>query len=206
MPRVIITVPESNPQPYRFSLDREVVNMGRGSDNDIIIDSGSVSGMHAEMHRVEGGYELRDLGSTNGIKVGESRQQMIALRSGMTVYLGDVGYEFILTDEEQEVLKKERPYEDLPPIKAEEEVRGKDEEVGEKEAGEQKVKPEPRRKPEVAVKSGGAGFGSVLLFLILIGAAFVVGLAVRHEKDTGESLLKAVVNKGEPDSKEAPAE
>lgn len=174
--------------------------MGRGSDNDIIIDSGSVSGMHAEMHRVEGGYELRDLGSTNGIKVGESRQQMIALRSGMTVYLGDVGYEFILTDEEQEVLKKERPYEDLPPIK-EEEVRGKDEEVGEK-----KVKREPRRKPEVAVKSGGAGFGSVLLFLILIGAAFVVGLAVRHEKDTGESLLKAVVNKGEPDSKESPAE
>ena len=42
--------------------------MGRGSDNDIVIDSGSVSGSHAEMRRIEGGYELVDLGSTNGIK------------------------------------------------------------------------------------------------------------------------------------------
>ena len=61
MPRVTITVPEKNAQPYRFQLDRPVVSLGRGSENDIAIESGSVSVHHAEMRRIEGGYELRDI-------------------------------------------------------------------------------------------------------------------------------------------------
>jgi pSer/pThr/pTyr-binding forkhead associated (FHA) protein len=56
MPRVTITVPDRTPQPYRFQLDRRVVSLGRGSDNDIAIDCGSVSVRHAEMVRVDGGY------------------------------------------------------------------------------------------------------------------------------------------------------
>ena len=63
MPRVTITVPDRNPQPYRFQLDRQAVNMGRGSDNDIVIEDGSVSVRHAVMERIEGGYQLRDLGT-----------------------------------------------------------------------------------------------------------------------------------------------
>ena len=51
MPRVTITVPDKNAQPYRFQMDREVVTLGRGSENDIAIESGSVSLYHAEMHR-----------------------------------------------------------------------------------------------------------------------------------------------------------
>ena len=70
MPRVTITVPEKTAQPYRFHLDSEVVTLGRGSDNDIAIDSGSVSVKHAEMRRTVGCFELRDAGSTNGIKLG----------------------------------------------------------------------------------------------------------------------------------------
>lgn len=94
MPRVIITVPEKNAQPYRFQLDRKVVSLGRGSDNDIVIESGSVSGKHAEMHRVEGGYELADLGSTNGIKYNGTRKNVVKLRPGMTVKLGGGGVRF----------------------------------------------------------------------------------------------------------------
>ena len=75
MPRITITVPDKLPQPYRFPLDRQVVMIGRGSENDIVIECGSVSLRHAEMVRVEGGYELRDLDSTNGIKLDDRRSE-----------------------------------------------------------------------------------------------------------------------------------
>ena len=195
MPRVIITVPDQTAQPYRFKLDRKVVSLGRGSDNDIVIDSGSVSGKHAEMHRIEGGYELADLGSTNGIKNNGNRQQKVSLRSGMSVKLGDVAFDFLLTEEELAVLEQEAPASPapLPPIEPKEEKRKSE-------------KPEraPRRE-SAAQQSSGGGFGMFLLFLVLAVACFVVGLAIRHEKDTGESLIKAVVNKGD-DKKAAPSE
>ena len=107
MPRVTITVPERNAQPYRFQLDREVVSLGRGSENDIAIDSGSVSVRHAEMRRIQGGYELHDMGSTNGIKLDGVRHEIIPLRSGATVHIGDVAFDFSLSDEETRLLARE---------------------------------------------------------------------------------------------------
>ena len=56
MPRVCINVTGKNSQPYRFSLDRKIVRLGRAADNDIIIDCPSVSSHHCEMRRVGGGY------------------------------------------------------------------------------------------------------------------------------------------------------
>jgi pSer/pThr/pTyr-binding forkhead associated (FHA) protein len=107
MPRITITVPEKNAQPYRFQLDRQTVTIGRGSDNDIVIESGSVSVHHAEMRKIEGGYELHDVSSTNGIKLDGIRHQMIPLRSGATAKIGDVPFDFVLNDEESEALARE---------------------------------------------------------------------------------------------------
>lgn len=188
MPRVIITVPEKNPQPYRFQLGRMVVSLGRGSDNDIAIDSGSVSVKHAEMHRVEGGYELADLGSTNGIKYGGNREQRLVLRSGMSVKLGDVTFDFTLSDEEQEILERERPVTDFPVFR-------------EAEIAPSEVAPEPRAArrptPPAAPASSGSGFGMILLFLVLAAVAFYVGMDIRHRKEVKEPLLKGIVNKGD---------
>lgn len=189
MPRVTITVPEKTPQPYRFQLDRGLVALGRGSENDIVIDCGSVSVKHAEMVRVEGGYELRDLGSTNGIKLDGERRDVIRLRSGLSVTLGDVAFDFLLTDEELDALAREKPadesamehqgeraYPELPPLADEVEPRDLDYAgKGPKTGG-----------------GGGCGFGMVILFIILAAAAFVAGLAVRYQKDTGASWLDAV--------------
>ena len=205
MPRVIITVPDKTAQPYRFKLDRKVVTLGRGSENDIVIDCGSVSGKHAEMHRVEGGYELADLGSTNGIKYNDERRQKISLRSGMSVKLGDVAFDFTLTEEELELIGKEKPVSASPVIK-EFKMEEEDEEEEEKPIVRRKKKskrepepeddeePSPRRQAYVATSSG-SNFGMVALFLIMAAAVFFVGMAIRHEKETGESLLKAMGNK-----------
>lgn len=178
MPRVTITVPEKNAQPYRFQLDREVVSLGRGSENDIAIDSGSVSVHHAEMRRIEGGYELADVGSTNGIKLDGVRHETIPLRSGVTVHIGDVAFDFLLSDEENATLALERPAK-LPPL-----VDG----------SEMAELPKPERKAATSAepRSVGSPFASIVMFLILAALAFFTGLAVRYQKDTGGSLIRAI--------------
>ena len=107
MPRVCINVTGKNSQPYRFSLDRKIVRLGRAADNDIIIDCPSVSSHHSEMRRVEGGYILQDLDSTNGIKVDGSRMEVIDLENDMEITVGDAEMEFELTDEERDTLGDE---------------------------------------------------------------------------------------------------
>ena len=197
MPRVSITVPEKNAQPYRFQLDRESVTLGRGSDNDIAIDSGSVSVKHAEMRRVSGGYILRDLGSTNGIKLDDRRSEEIALLHGISLKLGDVTFDFTLTDEEQETLAREpktgttpeawepeKSTPRLPPLR------------------EELPRPVAMLEPEPEDKTGG-GFTLILLVILLAMAAFGIGMAIRFQQDTGGTLIDALKAKPHPAS--APA-
>ncbi len=182
MPRVTITVPDKTAQPYRFQLDREVVTLGRGSENDIAIDSGSVSVNHAEMRRISGGYELRDIGSTNGIKLDGTRYETIPLRSGSSVRIGDVTFDFTLTEEELDALALEKSATGLPPIKS-----GSD---------EPSPKVAQQRPSYAAAQSSGSGFGAALMFIILAAIAFFAGLAIRHQKETGTSLIDAIRNRG----------
>lgn len=194
MPRVTITIPEKTAQPYRFQLDRQVVNLGRGSENDIVIESGSVSVHHAEMRRVEGGYELHDIDSTNGIKLDGVRQKVIPLLSGSAVHLGDVAFDFYLDGEESEALAREKPQPPAPIAREELPVR----------------KPQPKASTYSPARSNSSSFAGTLLFIILAAAAFFAGLAIRHQKDTGGSLIeKILLNRAAtsaPPSAGAPAE
>jgi pSer/pThr/pTyr-binding forkhead associated (FHA) protein len=186
MPRVTITVPEKNPQPYRFQLERESVTLGRGSENDIAIDCGSVSVKHAEMRRVGGGYELRDLGSTNGIKVNGERKTTVALRNGMNVLLGDVAFDFLLTDEELDALADEKS------------ATSRRRELPDTPEGGESRGATPRSAGVPVEQGGGGGFGMIVLFIILAAAAFFAGMAVRFQKDTGGSLIEAISGKPAP--------
>lgn len=204
MPRVIITVPGSNPQPYLFQLDRKSVTLGRGSINDIVVDCGSVSVRHAEMRRVEGGYELRDLGSTNGLKVHGETSEVVPLHDGDTVRMGDVAFEFRLSADELEVISRERPLEESPIIRepvepmAEGQVEsdtGASSEHGPAQAPEARCKTSGRKlQPASAESPQGSRFGCIWFFWTLVIAviAFSAGMLLRYERDTGESWLKSV--------------
>lgn len=229
MPRVTITIADAVPQPYRFDLLREVVTIGRGGDNDIVVSCGSVSGKHAEMRRVSGGYQLIDLDSTNGMKLDGVREKKVSLASGMVVKLGDVEFAFTLNDEEIAALATEAPagpqeknpsfdnndgrkdFPTLPPID-ESRVR-----PGLRRAKEQKPitieeafkdeEEEEEETPELVEKSPIAKLGvSFICFLIVAAAvAFFFGADKRHQDATGEGLLKAILNKSEYEKKSAEA-
>lgn len=191
MPRIVITVPGSTPQPYRFQLDRQSVSLGRGSENDIVVDCPSVSVRHAVMERIEGGYRLRDQGSTNGIKLDGEVKEIISLRHGLSVRVGDVAFDFTLSDDEREALAREKPPEESPIVK--------------EEPGSSPPRPpSPRPVMVVAPPSALTSFIMTLLFLLLAAFAFFVGLSVRYAKDNGNhSLIKAM--QGVPPPAKAPA-
>jgi hypothetical protein len=72
------------------------VRIGRGPDNDIVIDDPTVSSAHAELRDEGGHWVVSDLGSTNGTYVNYSgadadrRVAVNALKEGSTVRFGEI--------------------------------------------------------------------------------------------------------------------
>ena len=187
MPRVIITVPDQTPQPYRFPLDRQAVQLGRGSDNDIAINCASVSVHHAVMERIEGSYQIRDLDSTNGSKLDGARMPIIPLSDGLSVKLGDVSFDFSISDEEKEELAREKQPTEPETIKKDLET------VKPKKLAKKPLKPS---NASSETKDSTQGILMTVVFAILSALAFFIGLSIRHEKDTEKSLIKSIMDKG----------
>ena len=67
----LVTLAVSPPREY--SLNKPTVAIGSHPSNDVVLDDTTVSRRHATITRKEGGYELADLGSTNGTYVNGRR-------------------------------------------------------------------------------------------------------------------------------------
>jgi len=180
MPRIIITEPGKSAQPYRLKIDRAETKIGRGSDNDIIIDAGSASTHHCVMKRGSGGFSLEDLGSTNGLKTDRTFFQIIDLIDGMLVNIGDdVTLEFTLTEEEiaelgsEEFKRQQQPM--LPKVKPIPEK----EELATKEVFLKEEQEEDSYKSPSVVKNS----MSTIFFLLFAILALALGFSIRHYQD-----------------------
>jgi hypothetical protein len=70
--------------------------IGRRPQADLVILNGSVSREHAELHRVDGGWQIRDLGSRNRTQLdGRRIEGRAPLPDRSVVRFGDVGFLFI---------------------------------------------------------------------------------------------------------------
>jgi len=56
-----------------FPLEQSLVNIGRSSENDLIIQDGRISRNHAQLRAIRGKYVLSDLNSTGGTYVNGQR-------------------------------------------------------------------------------------------------------------------------------------
>ena len=77
------------------ALDRERITLGRHSDADVVIADDSVSHLHAALELAEAGFRLRDLGSTNGVKVNGSRVAAADLKHGDRLELGKAVFRYL---------------------------------------------------------------------------------------------------------------
>jgi hypothetical protein len=72
-------------------LEKDRVSLGRKPENDIPLQDGTVSGMHAVISKLEdGSYEVEDQNSTNGTFINGERITKKALTSGDILQLGQL--------------------------------------------------------------------------------------------------------------------
>jgi pSer/pThr/pTyr-binding forkhead associated (FHA) protein len=72
----------------RYSLDEPLVTAGRHPDSDIFLDDITVSRRHAEVRRVDDGYEVADVGSLNGTYLNRERVEKGRLSDGDELQIG----------------------------------------------------------------------------------------------------------------------
>ncbi len=79
----------NNTEPVLKLLDRCRVQIGRGTDNDVMFADSTVSRYHALITVLDGQVRIRDLQSTNGTFVNGKRvEHVVALRDGDRLSLG----------------------------------------------------------------------------------------------------------------------
>jgi hypothetical protein len=85
---------------FAAALDPAVVlTVGRHDDNLLPLQSGSVSGRHAQIAAREEGWFVQDLGSSNGTSVNGAPVEEARLEDGDRLAFGDTQAIFYLSDE-----------------------------------------------------------------------------------------------------------
>ena len=80
---------------------RRCAVLGTGAESDLVLTDDSVSFRHAELRAEEQGYSLRDLGSTNGTRVGGVRIGQVVLGAApATISVGETDLAFAMRDDE----------------------------------------------------------------------------------------------------------
>lgn len=85
-PRLVISAPD---RTWEVPLE-EACSIGRAEGNGLVLDYGKISREHARVERAGGGYVLKDLGSTNGTRLGGERIEKHTLQNGDTFQIGPV--------------------------------------------------------------------------------------------------------------------
>jgi uncharacterized protein YkwD len=92
----LVSIGSSNHGEYQLS--KQIVTIGSHRSNDLVIDDSTVSRRHATITHKTGGFELLDLGSTNGTLVNGKRLRVpVALGRGDEIKFGSARYSFIAT-------------------------------------------------------------------------------------------------------------
>ena len=84
-PRLSVNTPEGTRE---FSLLKDVLTLGRGEDNDVVVPAEAVSRHHARLTRSGDGFVVTDLGSTNGLNIDGRVIPEIRLGPGEHVCIG----------------------------------------------------------------------------------------------------------------------
>ncbi|MFN8169435.1 MAG: BTAD domain-containing putative transcriptional regulator [Candidatus Nanopelagicales bacterium] len=76
------------PNGVLLELGSRTWTIGRHPDCDVVLSDPSVSRRHAELRPVHGGYDLVDLGSSNGTRVGDDEVERHRLADGDAITIG----------------------------------------------------------------------------------------------------------------------
>jgi hypothetical protein len=78
----------------KFFIDKQVLNIGRNTDSDILLDDITVSRKHAVIEKTNDKFILADLGSLNGSYVNGEIVNSAELRNGDKIQIGKYMFMF----------------------------------------------------------------------------------------------------------------
>jgi pSer/pThr/pTyr-binding forkhead associated (FHA) protein len=85
--QLVVTVPPGQTRVYPVA--KEQLTIGRSLVNDVVVRDQGVSRMHAHLHRVESGFEIEDLDSTNGTWLMGKSIKRVPLHTGQTIIIAN---------------------------------------------------------------------------------------------------------------------
>lgn len=78
-----------------FVLQVARITLGRGEESSVMLSDLKASRLHAELSLVSSGWQVRDLGSSNGLLVNGNQLRSSVLKSGDLLTLGETVVEFL---------------------------------------------------------------------------------------------------------------
>lgn len=99
-------VPASGRIRAGFPITKKLMILGRDVHSDILINEPSVSKKHAQILSLQGGFLLKDLDSSNGTYINNSRIEEAYLGDGDTVTLGEAKFTFACSQAIQQPSKE----------------------------------------------------------------------------------------------------
>ncbi|MGE0785402.1 MAG: sigma-54-dependent Fis family transcriptional regulator [Sandaracinaceae bacterium] len=96
--RLVVRVVSGPDRGKEKRLESGTMLLGSHPDADLVLTDGTVSRYHAEIALLPGGVRVRDLRSTNGTYVGDSRIEAVVVAPGSEVRLGRTRVELLPAD------------------------------------------------------------------------------------------------------------
>ncbi len=90
------------PKGTEYAIDREQVTLGRGPGVDLAFDDSAMSSQHAAVEFRSGGFQLRDLGSTNGTLLNGDAVQVGKLKHGDRFQLGEHLFQLVIEERDSD--------------------------------------------------------------------------------------------------------
>lgn len=102
MPKLLLE--QGNGSARMVVLDAPKITLGRATSNDVVIDDPSVSRSHAVITLESKFFMIRNLRSTNGVRVNGQVVNARVLRDGDSVTIGDCTVHFIADEDAREAI------------------------------------------------------------------------------------------------------
>jgi pSer/pThr/pTyr-binding forkhead associated (FHA) protein len=100
--RAALVVLSGDSSGSEFTLDQAKISIGRGPEADLAFTDTAMSREHAILEFSDGGFRIRDLGSTNGTLVNDELAKVWNLEHGDRITIGEHTFQFVLEQRELE--------------------------------------------------------------------------------------------------------
>lgn len=96
--QVILVVVQGGAEGTEFDIANERVTLGRGNDADLKFEDPALSQVHLAFEATSEGMQLRDLQSTNGVRVNGAEVKCAELKHGDRIEAGGHAFQILLEE------------------------------------------------------------------------------------------------------------